>query len=89
MRIEFNSPGVDGITVQKNGKEANRANQSGISDSTTLSDQARKVPGFISQALSTPEIRSERVNSLRQAVQSGEYSLDPGAIAEAMLPWLG
>jgi len=32
-----------------------------------------------------PEVRSERVQELRRAIQNGELVANPGAIAEALL----
>jgi flagellar biosynthesis anti-sigma factor FlgM len=35
--------------------------------------------------MSSPEIRQDKVDSLTQAVSSGQYQLDPGKIAASML----
>jgi negative regulator of flagellin synthesis FlgM len=43
------------------------------------------VKSLVSQALSTPEVRQEKVNALRQSISSGEYKLDPGKIAGAII----
>jgi flagellar biosynthesis anti-sigma factor FlgM len=39
----------------------------------------------VSLALNTPAIRQDKVDSLTQAVQNGEYELDPAKIASAMV----
>jgi anti-sigma28 factor (negative regulator of flagellin synthesis) len=38
-----------------------------------------------SQALNTPEIRQDKVDTLSQSVNSGAYQLDATAIAGAMI----
>jgi len=35
--------------------------------------------------MSSPEIRQDKVDSLKQALESGNYKLDPGKIAESMI----
>lgn len=35
--------------------------------------------------MQTPEIRQDRVAHLKDAIRKGEYALEPGKIAEAML----
>jgi flagellar biosynthesis anti-sigma factor FlgM len=53
-------------------------------DRTTLSDAA-SVDSLVSKALSSPEVRQDKVDSLKQAVNSGQYDLDPAKIAGAMV----
>ncbi len=53
-------------------------------DRTTLSSDMASVGSLVSTALSTPEIRQGRVDSLRQAISNGEYQVDPASIAAAM-----
>ncbi len=54
-------------------------------DRTTLSTSGRSVSSLTSQALASAEERSARVESLRQSVNSGDYRLEPNAIAQAIL----
>jgi len=37
------------------------------------------------QALVLPEVRQDRVNALCDAIQSGQYKVDPQKIAEAII----
>jgi flagellar biosynthesis anti-sigma factor FlgM len=69
-------------TSSTSANEAARANQkyedAFSGDSVNLSSLAKS-------ALNTPEIRQDKVDSLRQSISSGQYGLDPKSIADAML----
>ncbi|MGH9499981.1 MAG: flagellar biosynthesis anti-sigma factor FlgM [Terriglobales bacterium] len=54
-------------------------------DAATLSVDGARVNSLVAKALHAPEIRQDKVEALRQAVQSGEYAIDPAQIAEAMI----
>ena len=36
-------------------------------------------------ALSQPEIRSDKIQALRQAISTGQYKIEPDKIAEALV----
>jgi len=38
-----------------------------------------------SQAMNSPEVRQDKVDALRQSVNSGEYQIDPTKIAGAIV----
>ena len=52
---------------------------------TSLSYYHANISTLTSQALSSPDIRQDKVDALRQAITSGEYKAVPQQIAEAML----
>ena len=54
-------------------------------DRTTLSSDSLAVSSLTSQALAAGAGRSDRVETLRQAVNSGDYRLEPDVIAQAIL----
>jgi flagellar biosynthesis anti-sigma factor FlgM len=54
-------------------------------DKTTLSYDRANISTLTSQAMSSSDVRQDRVEVLRQAVSSGQYQLMPDQIAEAML----
>jgi flagellar biosynthesis anti-sigma factor FlgM len=37
------------------------------------------------QALATPEVRQDKIQTLRDAIRNGSYEIDPAKIADAML----
>ncbi|MGC9199486.1 MAG: flagellar biosynthesis anti-sigma factor FlgM [Acidobacteriaceae bacterium] len=52
---------------------------------TTLSSDATSLSSLVSKAMSSPSVRQGTVDSLRQAISSGQYSIDPPSIAAAMV----
>lgn len=57
----------------------------GNADRATLSSGSASPHSLVSLALNSPAIRQDKVDSLTQAVQNGEYELDPAKIASAMV----
>jgi flagellar biosynthesis anti-sigma factor FlgM len=54
-------------------------------DAATLSVDSARVNSLVAKALSVSEVRQDKVEALRQAVENGEYKVDPAKIAEAMI----
>ncbi|HXJ85939.1 MAG TPA: flagellar biosynthesis anti-sigma factor FlgM [Candidatus Binatia bacterium] len=91
MRIDFHY----GPHPATEGERTNGQNSAGAASSVNLSqageDQAQlsgahvQVTALAAQASQPPEIREERVQALRQTVDSGTYRLDPQRIAGAMV----
>jgi|SRR5580698_7750097 negative regulator of flagellin synthesis FlgM len=54
-------------------------------DAATLSIDSARVNSLVAKALDSPQVREQKVEALRQAVQNGEYKVDPAQIAEAMI----
>jgi negative regulator of flagellin synthesis FlgM len=54
-------------------------------DTATLSVDTAGVNSLVAKALDAPDIRQDKVEALRQAIQNGEYKVDPAQIAEAMI----
>lgn len=57
-------------------------------DQTELSGAHAQVLALVAQASQLPEIRQERVQSLRQAIHSGEYQSSPEKVAGAMYAYM-
>jgi flagellar biosynthesis anti-sigma factor FlgM len=57
-------------------------------DQTELSGVHVQVAALAAQASQLPELREERVESLRQAISSGEYRTDCGKVASALMTHL-
>jgi flagellar biosynthesis anti-sigma factor FlgM len=53
-------------------------------DQAQLSGAHVQVQALTAQALQLPEVRQEKVNALRQVVQSGNYQPDAGQTADAL-----
>lgn len=57
----------------------------GAEDRATLTSDSATVASLVSSAMNSSDVRQGTVDNLRQAVGSGQYQLDPAAIADAML----
>jgi flagellar biosynthesis anti-sigma factor FlgM len=54
-------------------------------DRTTLTSGSSSVQALVSEAMNTRPIRADKVAALQQAIGSGQYQLDPAAIAGSMI----
>jgi flagellar biosynthesis anti-sigma factor FlgM len=57
----------------------------GSEDRTTFTSDSSSIRSLAGKAMSSPEIRQDLVSQLKQAVDSGQYKLDPAAIAASMI----
>jgi flagellar biosynthesis anti-sigma factor FlgM len=57
----------------------------GGEDQAELSGAHAQVEALVAQAAQLPEVREERIQSLRLAVERGGYSTSPEAVAGALL----
>lgn len=71
-------------TSQSSGVDAAGQNSLG-QDQAQLSGAGAQISALTAQALQLPDVRQERVQSLREAVQSGSYAPDPRTVAGAIL----
>lgn len=94
MKVDLNGadPSIlENISSAQRGMAPTKANTTIEADSTpdddaaTLSLQGDRVKTMVTKALEASQVRLERVEALRQAVQNGEYKLDPASIADAMI----
>ena len=76
-----NSPAMSKADVQEGATPAAAAGE----DRTTLTSDSATVKTLVSTAMNSPAVRQVTVENLRQAVSSGQYQLEPAAIADAML----
>jgi len=88
MKVELNRPALDSVAAP----QASPAQVSGDNtldgpeeDRATLSTDKASIDTLAAQALHSPEIRQDKVAALRQAIQSGQYKLQPDGIAEAII----
>ena len=50
-----------------------------------LSEESRELQAAKEAAEQSPDVRQEKVNELRQAVEQGQYTVDPDKVAEKMV----
>ena len=94
MKVDLNGltgPTLDGVkSSQRTPAEAAATSAGGAEaatgeDAATLSVGSSSVNSLVAKALDAPAIRQDKVEALRQAVQNGEYKVNPALIAEAMI----
>jgi negative regulator of flagellin synthesis FlgM len=54
-------------------------------DETDISRDARRTEEFITVISSLPDFRNDKINSVRDSIESGTYRIDSGKIAERIL----
>jgi flagellar biosynthesis anti-sigma factor FlgM len=90
MRIDSNQ-GPQQLNESNTSGSQNPVGANNISSSVIGEDQAQlsgthaQVEALAAQAAQLPEVREERVLTLRQAVQSGQYSPSPDQVAGAVV----
>src|ERR1700691_5942142 len=92
MKVELNGPTagatLDAVTsAQANKPEISGENavQTPEEDNVTLSTDTSSIAALTTKAMTSPEIRQDKVDALRQAIANGDYKVDPGQIAKAMI----
>jgi negative regulator of flagellin synthesis FlgM len=90
MRIGLNQATASQIASESSPKQVNAENVAASApgaggDRTTLTSTQQSLSDLVSTAMSSPEIRQDRVDSLKQAIGDGSYELDPDQIAASML----
>ncbi|KAA6464440.1 flagellar biosynthesis anti-sigma factor FlgM [Acidobacteria bacterium AB60] len=90
MRIDLNSSAASQISSDQDTRQvasggANKTAYIAQEDRTTLTSDSADVQSLVGVAMQSPDIRQDKVASLRQAVNSGQYKLDPAQIAGAIL----
>jgi flagellar biosynthesis anti-sigma factor FlgM len=54
-------------------------------DTATLSSERVNATALTARVLASNEIRQDKVEALRQAIQKGDYRIEPSQIAAAMI----
>jgi flagellar biosynthesis anti-sigma factor FlgM len=90
MRIDLFNSTASQIATEQSSQQVNApgAPKSGLSseeDRATLTSDSTSVGSLVKTALSSPEVRQDKIDSLRQAIGSGQYELDPAKIAASMV----
>jgi len=90
MRIDLSQLAPGQVSSEQNTKKvgdqhSGAADSSGSVDRTTFTSDSSSVSNLVGKAMSSPEIRQDLVSQLKDAVNSGQYKLDPNAIASSMI----
>lgn len=88
MKIDLNSPATEMLSTDWSAQKAGKTNESAPTASTedrvTLASSGSTVQSLTTQAMNTPQVRQDKVDTLRQAISSGSYQLDSAKIASAI-----
>lgn len=87
MRINGQTPLSNGVEAGRTEKKSTSAEQPAANpqDRTSFSSDGVSVSSLEARVMQTPEIRQDRVAALKDAINKGQYALDPDKIADAML----
>ena len=91
MRVDLNYGPQAAPETNRNGTPNPAASGSPAANPVLGEDQAQlsgahvQVQALVAQAAQLPEVRQERVQALRQAVESGQYQARPQEVAGALL----
>lgn len=87
MRIGPNIPDLQGVSAARtdNASSTSQAHSAAADESESLPEDTVTISTLTAKALQMPEVRQDKVDTLRQSVSSGQYQVDPYAIADAMV----
>jgi negative regulator of flagellin synthesis FlgM len=90
MRIDPLSSAAIELSSEASSQQASiqsaaKTSRAGEEDRATLTSGSVSKDSLVSQALSSPEIRQDKVDSLRLSVESGKYELDSAKTAAAIV----
>ena len=87
MRIDLNHISLQDLARDEKTRKAGvkTSGTPNVEDKTSLSADTQSISSLQAQAMATPAIRQDKVEALRQAIQQGQYKLEPDQIAHAIL----
>lgn len=68
---------------------ASSSSDSSTVDQTRFSFDRARVQSLEAQVLAQPEVRATKVQALQSSIESGDYSVPPSQVAEAMVSEIG
>ena len=66
-------------------KQVDKSNNSRPKDSMSISTKAKQISGIEKNLAEIPDIRQDKVDSIKNAIENGEYQVDSKAIAKKIL----
>ncbi len=86
MRIELSLPQPSEISTNRaSNSPVSSQSASAASPADNFSGDTVSLSSLSAQALQMPDVRQNKIDSLRQQIASGQYSVDPQEIADAIL----
>ena len=90
MRIDLHLPSVERAGTERSAPSGSSASSpergsgAGVDEARFSLDQTR-IQALESKALGAPEVRQEKVDALRTALQEGRYLVTPDQTAESLM----
>jgi flagellar biosynthesis anti-sigma factor FlgM len=84
----YNDPAITGqSSVRRNDRsgETQKPDVQGPSDTVEISDQARELARARQAVDAAPEVRSDKVASIKKRIEDGTYSVSPELLARKLL----
>ncbi len=72
----------------KQSQQIDKLNNSRAKDSMSISNKAKQISGIEKKLADIPDIRQDKVDSIKNAIENGEYQVDSKAIAKKILSTL-
>ena len=87
MRIDLNNVLLNSVEREdKTRKTASKAPSApSVEDKASLSVDTLSVSSLETQTMAAPAVRQDKIDALRQAIQNGEYKVEPDKVAQAIL----
>jgi len=89
LKVDLNAPTLGGVAPSQDSNKPESTSVDPLAtpdqDRATLSTDKARIDGLTNQAIALSAIRQERVNALRQAIQSGDYRIESGKTADALI----
>jgi flagellar biosynthesis anti-sigma factor FlgM len=88
MRIGPNLTDPQGVSTNRaenSSATSGKPHVESFEESDSFPEDMVSISSLAAKAMQTPAVREDRVETLRQSVASGQYELDPDAIAAAMV----
>jgi flagellar biosynthesis anti-sigma factor FlgM len=91
MKIEVTAPATSQVPDQRsarqvsNTKSSPAGSQSATVDRTTFYSDSASIQSLVSRALTSPEVRQDKVDAVRQSISNGQYQADPKKIAAGII----
>jgi len=72
----------------KQNQQIDKTNNTRPKDSMSISNKAKQISGIEKNLAEIPDIRQDKVDSIKSAIENGEYKVDSKAIAKKILSTL-
>ncbi len=79
------SSGVQGVDKAESNAASSAGAASSTADQVTLTGSAKAMQKLSEAVANTPVVNTDKVSSVKQSIQNGTYTIDPGSIADKLL----